>query len=89
MYQKRVRRAKKIINMKTTKVTIPTLRPAKKLREDIMKNIQSGDIYIGEEVAPNNITTTKIKMFMVAKYHIQDRLLFRIKSNLGLRGSVC
>ncbi|CAG2230124.1 unnamed protein product [Mytilus edulis] len=60
MYQKRVRRAKKIINMKTTKVTIPTPRPAKKLKEDIMEKIQSGNIYIGEEVAPKNITTTKI-----------------------------
>ncbi|CAC5383129.1 unnamed protein product [Mytilus coruscus] len=59
MYQKRVRRAKQIINMKTTKVAIPTPRPAKKLKEDIMKKIQSGDIYIGEEVVPKNITTTK------------------------------
>ncbi|CAC5415676.1 unnamed protein product [Mytilus coruscus] len=41
-------------------ITIPTPRPAKKLKEDITKQIQPGDIYIGEEVARKHIVTTKI-----------------------------
>ena len=55
-----IRLAKKIILQKNVKISLPSLRPVQKLKTDIKGKISSGEIYIGEPVAPKTIVKTKL-----------------------------
>ncbi|CAG2258088.1 unnamed protein product [Mytilus edulis] len=59
-YFRRVRRAKKVVTVSRTKISLPTPRQSSHLKKDIKVKIASGDLYLGEEIAPKDIISTTI-----------------------------
>ncbi|CAG2220767.1 unnamed protein product [Mytilus edulis] len=59
-YFRRVRRAKKVVIVSRTKISLPTPRQSSHLKKDIKVKIASGDLYLGEEIAPKDIISTTI-----------------------------
>ena len=56
-FAQRVRRSKRKIYKY---VSIPTPRPARKLREEVKQKLDTNDIYIGEKIAPKTFRANKI-----------------------------
>lgn len=59
-YYRRIRRAKKIVQLKSTRISLPAPRPSKKLRKDVKQAIISGEIYLGEQIAPKSVETAQM-----------------------------
>ena len=60
-YARRIRRQHKKIKVGKTKVSLPAVRAAKELKQEVRSKIEDGQIDLGEKVVPKNVTINKIE----------------------------
>lgn len=61
-YLRKIRRAKKIVNIKNKRITVPTPRTITSMKHEIKEKIATGELYIGIKVAPKKVVKTKLSL---------------------------